>query len=108
MGALPEELEGWKPCLTISRLRSLSLASKASCCGEFAHAQHVVRKGAIELVTELYRAAEARIVILRTATCDCGFVTEESAAVVGAGDARWIIDPLGSTPNYAMGARTSV
>lgn len=71
---------------------------------EFAHAHHVVRKGAIDLVTEMDRAAEARIVeILRAATPGYGFLTEENEAVAGAADARWIVDPLDGTTNYAHG-----
>jgi len=71
---------------------------------EFAHAHQVLHKGAIDLVTEMDRAAEARIIeVLRSATPDYGLLTEENEAVAGAANARWIVDPLDGTTNYAHG-----
>lgn len=59
-------------------------------------------KGPIDLVTEADRAAEARIVeLLHAVTPDYGFLTEESPAIVGGGQARWIVDPLDGTVNYS-------
>ncbi len=70
----------------------------------FGRAHDVQFKGPIDPVTEADRASEARIVaLLAAATPGCGFLTEENPAIAGRGDARWIIDPLDGTVNYAPG-----
>jgi myo-inositol-1(or 4)-monophosphatase len=64
-------------------------------------------KGAINLVTEVDRAAEKIILEqLRAATPDFDVLTEESGAIPprargGGANYRWVIDPLDGTTNYA-------
>ncbi len=69
----------------------------------YGHPHDVKFKGPIDIVTEVDVAAEKRIVdILHTATPEYGFLTEENPQVTR-GDARWIVDPLDGTVNYAQG-----
>jgi myo-inositol-1(or 4)-monophosphatase len=66
--------------------------------------QKTTKRTTIDLVTEMDRAAETIIVeSLRAVFPDYGFLTEESPAVAGSTNARWIIDPLDGTTNYAHG-----
>ncbi len=59
-------------------------------------------KGAIDLVTEADRAAEALVVkALRKAFPNDDIMTEESEAERRPSARRWIIDPLDGTTNYA-------
>src|SRR5512135_3211459 len=71
---------------------------------EFFGRPHDVKlKGPIDIVTEADVAAEKRIVdLLQAATPGYGFLTEENPPVAR-GDARWIVDPLDGTVNYAQG-----
>lgn len=56
------------------------------------------------MVTEVDRASEARIVeMLLTQTPDHGFLTEEAPSRASRSGARWIIDPLDGTTNFAHG-----
>lgn len=65
-----------------------------------AHAIH--KKTAISIVTETDLAAEKKIVsLIRNRFADHRIITEESAPIHGAGDVRWIIDPLDGTTNFA-------
>lgn len=58
----------------------------------------------IDLVTAVDRAAEERIVkILLAHTPGYGILAEESGHRDGDRDARWIIDPLDGTTNFAHG-----
>jgi myo-inositol-1(or 4)-monophosphatase len=62
----------------------------------------VTLKGATNPVTEIDHAAEELIVkTLHAATPDYGILAEESPERMGAGGARWVIDPLDGTVNYA-------
>jgi myo-inositol-1(or 4)-monophosphatase len=62
----------------------------------------VTLKGVTNPVTEIDHAAEELILkTLRAATPDFGFLSEESPESHGAGRARWVIDPLDGTVNYA-------
>src|SRR5919202_6821664 len=62
----------------------------------------VTLKGVINPVTEIDRAAEETILrVLRAATPDFGFLSEESEEYTGSENARWVIDPLDGTVNYA-------
>lgn len=59
-------------------------------------------KGAINLVTDIDRAAEKIILEqLRTATPEFDILTEESGAMEKGFTFRWVIDPLDGTTNYA-------
>ncbi len=59
-------------------------------------------KGEINLVTEVDKACEKKIVsILSKAFPDHDFLTEESGAHNKKSDYKWIIDPLDGTTNYA-------
>ncbi len=60
-------------------------------------------KGESDLVTEADKEAERKIEeILRDGFPDHGMLTEESGET-SQGDARWIVDPLDGTTNYAHG-----
>ncbi len=67
--------------------------------------QHQIEyKGEADLVTEADEEAERRIEeILRETFPNHGMLTEESGELEGEGDARWIVDPLDGTTNYAHG-----
>jgi myo-inositol-1(or 4)-monophosphatase len=67
--------------------------------------QHSVRyKGEVDLVTEVDEQAERVIKeILFAAYPAYGMLAEEGGALVGEEDARWIVDPLDGTTNYAHG-----
>jgi myo-inositol-1(or 4)-monophosphatase len=59
-------------------------------------------KAAIDLVTAFDEESERTIIqILSAAFPAYGFWTEESGHHAAAGDARWIVDPLDGTTNYA-------
>jgi myo-inositol-1(or 4)-monophosphatase len=65
---------------------------------------HVEFKGAVDLVTEMDRKAEGRIVSeIRKNFPDHGILTEESKEKATDTPYRWIIDPLDGTTNYAHG-----
>ena len=67
--------------------------------------QHSVRyKGEVDLVTEVDEQAEQVIrEILLRAFPTYGMLAEEGGTLVGEEDARWIVDPLDGTINYAHG-----
>ena len=67
--------------------------------------QHSIRyKGEVDLVTEVDEQAEQVIrEILLGAFPAYGLLAEEGGALVGEEDARWIVDPLDGTTNYAHG-----
>jgi myo-inositol-1(or 4)-monophosphatase len=67
--------------------------------------QHSVKyKGEVDLVTEMDEQAERVIKeILLGAFPDYGMLAEEGGALMGEEDARWIVDPLDGTTNYAHG-----
>lgn len=67
-------------------------------------ARQIEFKGAVDLVTEMDKRAEALIISnLKGAFPDHGILTEESAEVKTSTGHRWIIDPLDGTTNYAHG-----
>lgn len=72
---------------------------------KFGRPEQVSSKGsAIDLVTEMDRASEQLLVErLGEAFPDYGFLTEESEAIPGGGENRWIIDPIDGTSNYVHG-----
>ncbi len=73
----------------------------------FGQRHTIQHKGPTDMVTEMDRAAEARIVeLLSAATPGHGFLAEESDPCPGRGDARWIVDPLDGTTNYTHGLPT--
>jgi len=67
--------------------------------------QHSVRyKGEVDLVTEVDEQAERVIKgILLGAFSSYGMLAEEGGWLSGEEDARWIVDPLDGTTNYAHG-----
>jgi myo-inositol-1(or 4)-monophosphatase len=67
--------------------------------------QHQIEyKGEADLVTEADEEAERKIEeVLREVFPNHGMLTEESGELEGEGDARWIVDPLDGTTNYAHG-----
>jgi myo-inositol-1(or 4)-monophosphatase len=75
----------------------------------FDQPRHVMLKGRIDLVTDADGAAEARVLeVLRERAPGVAVLAEESGAHAGtgaasAGGARFIVDPLDGTTNYAHG-----
>src|ERR671917_1209862 len=67
--------------------------------------QHQIKyKGQADLVTQADEEAERKIEeILRDTFPNHGMLTEESGELEGGDDARWIVDPLDGTTNYAHG-----
>jgi myo-inositol-1(or 4)-monophosphatase len=62
------------------------------------------KTGPTNLVTDMDRRAESLIVdALRAAFPDHAILTEEAGALAGSSRARWIVDPLDGTTNYAHG-----
>lgn len=69
----------------------------------FGHAADIRHKGAIDLVTEFDLTSESLIVDgIRRAFPQDSWLAEEGG-LRGSGDARWLIDPLDGTVNYAHG-----
>lgn len=70
----------------------------------FGKAHSIRFKGEINLVTEVDRACEEKILrILSKAFPDHDFLTEESGAKNRPSEYKWIVDPLDGTTNYAHG-----
>jgi myo-inositol-1(or 4)-monophosphatase len=70
----------------------------------FGRRPQVYYKGRINLVTDLDRRSEAAIVaFLHRRFPDYTIVSEEGQGYDGRGEARWIVDPLDGTTNYAHG-----
>ena len=70
----------------------------------FGHEQEIEYKGEVDLVTEADERAEQAIKkVLQDTFPDYGILTEESGRIGGEDDeeARWIVDPLDGTTNYA-------
>jgi myo-inositol-1(or 4)-monophosphatase len=64
----------------------------------------VTKSSSTDLVTDLDRAAEARIIdVLLGARPDDGVFGEEGGRRTGSSGVRWIIDPLDGTTNYVYG-----
>jgi myo-inositol-1(or 4)-monophosphatase len=95
----------WKDENVTSELEAVLSAAKEA--GEVLRKgfgrQHSVRyKGEVDLVTEVDEQAEQVIKeILLGAFPAYGMLAEEGGALVGVEDARWIVDPLDGTINYA-------
>ena len=70
----------------------------------FGGEQAVRYKGEVDLVTEVDERSE-RVIgeLLREAFPGYGMLAEEGGRLPGADDARWIVDPLDGTTNYAHG-----
>ncbi|MGD8395007.1 MAG: inositol monophosphatase family protein [Candidatus Eiseniibacteriota bacterium] len=85
------------------------LAARAALAGgtllrrRFGDAGRIEHKGAIDLVTEADREAEARVVAtIREAAPEHAILTEEKGTLGTAGaTVRWLIDPLDGTTNFA-------
>lgn len=70
----------------------------------FGRQHRIEYKGEADLVTEADEETERKIgEVLRKAFPDYGMLTEEGGETEGQGDARWIVDPLDGTTNYAHG-----
>jgi myo-inositol-1(or 4)-monophosphatase len=70
----------------------------------FGGEQKVRYKGEVDIVTDVDEKAE-RVIggILRGAFPEYGMLAEEGGRTAGEGGARWIVDPLDGTTNYAHG-----
>ncbi|MDJ0854876.1 MAG: inositol monophosphatase family protein [Desulfobacterales bacterium] len=67
----------------------------------------IERKGAIDLVTEVDREAEALIVAtIRRCFNDHAILAEERGQEQGRQDRLWIVDPLDGTTNFAHGVKS--
>lgn len=72
--------------------------------GRISKAEH---KGAIDLVTEVDREAEALIVtVLRSQFGDHAILAEERGHEQGRPDRLWIVDPLDGTTNFFHGVKS--
>ena len=72
--------------------------------GAFGKEHVVTHKGEVDIVTEADERAEAVIrESLLGAFPSYGMLAEEGGGLVGEEDARWIVDPLDGTTNYAHG-----
>ncbi len=70
----------------------------------FGRQHRIEYKGEADLVTEADEKAEQKIEeVLREAFPNHGMLTEEGGETEGQGNARWIVDPLDGTTNYAHG-----
>lgn len=70
----------------------------------FGRRPRVYYKGRINLVTDIDRKSEAAIVrFLHRHFPDYTILSEEGQGYEGKGGARWIVDPLDGTTNYAHG-----
>ena len=70
----------------------------------FGNLTDIRKKGVIDLVTEADLASEWEIIsTIREAYPDHGILAEESGEVGSSSSARWIIDPLDGTTNFAHG-----
>lgn len=68
----------------------------------FKFKHQVTYKGIINLVTDLDNESERLITeVLKQSFPDYGFFGEEGSLIKGNGDARWIVDPIDGTSNYA-------
>jgi myo-inositol-1(or 4)-monophosphatase len=72
--------------------------------------EHSVKyKGEVDLVTEVDEQAERVIKeILLGAFSSYGMLAEEGGRLEGEGEARWIVDPLDGTTNYAQDRKSVV
>ena len=72
--------------------------------GGFGAEHEISYKGEVDLVTEVDEEAE-RVIrrVLLGAFPAHGMLAEEGGGQIGEGDARWIVDPLDGTTNYAHG-----
>ena len=72
--------------------------------GRLGMAGKVEFKGDVDIVTEMDRISEARIIEeIRKNFPGHGILTEESAEISSASGQRWIIDPIDGTTNYSHG-----
>lgn len=70
----------------------------------FGQQQQIRYKGEVDLVTEVDEQAEQAIKsTLQEVFPSYGILAEESGSLTGEGVARWIVDPLDGTTNYAHG-----
>ncbi|HEY69539.1 MAG TPA: inositol monophosphatase [Anaerolineae bacterium] len=66
-------------------------------------AQEVNHKGAIDLITEYDLRSEELLVEAIHETCPGDAILAEEEGELGEGEARWLIDPLDGTTNFAHG-----
>jgi myo-inositol-1(or 4)-monophosphatase len=70
--------------------------------GAFGGEQEIRYKGEVDLVTDVDERAERMISeMLRETFPEYGILAEESGRTAGEGEARWIVDPLDGTTNFA-------
>jgi myo-inositol-1(or 4)-monophosphatase len=70
----------------------------------FGRTPSISYKGKLDLVTDVDRRAEERIVsFLQQESPHCGILAEEQAEISGQGSERWVLDPLDGTTNFAHG-----
>jgi len=70
----------------------------------YGRATNISYKSTIDLVTDVDRRAEERIIsFLQLKSPHCGILAEEQDEIPGREAARWILDPLDGTTNFAHG-----
>nr|MDQ3736844.1 inositol monophosphatase [Actinomycetota bacterium] len=70
----------------------------------FGQHQEIKFKGEVDLVTKADENAEQAIKqVLRGTFPNYGMLAEEGGELKGEGNARWIVDPLDGTTNFAHG-----
>ncbi|MGD2185175.1 MAG: inositol monophosphatase family protein [Desulfobacterales bacterium] len=69
---------------------------------QFGNISQINKKGAFDLLTEADTGSEKKIIAtIREAFPDHTILAEESGSSEGAGEYRWLIDPLDGTTNFA-------
>jgi myo-inositol-1(or 4)-monophosphatase len=97
--------------MDLNHLKDVAVAA-AFQAGRLIHAKlgrkiKIEHKGAIDLVTEVDRGAEALIVnTIQRCYGDHAILAEESGHAHGRKDRLWIVDPLDGTTNFAHGVKS--
>ena len=93
-----------EPDVAFDAAVAAALAAGRLLMDRFGHESGTRRDGLADMSTDVERAADDAIVaILREAAPGHGFLTEERSPVPSGDGARWIVDPLDGTVNFAHG-----
>ncbi len=94
-GHHPEEL---------AAVRRLATEAGAFLLSQYGHIRQVDRKGAVDLVTDVDRRSEERLLEgISGLFPDDTIVAEEGGAQSGSSGRRWYVDPLDGTTNFVHG-----
>ncbi len=93
-----------QPMLTIALRAARQAGEHIVRAADRLHTVVVTEKSANDYVSDVDRGAEKIIInLLHKMYPDHGFLGEEGGETAGAGDYRWIIDPLDGTTNFVRG-----